>query len=269
VYKGSAIDSSQTFTVIPTTDELDVENIQNVLLSDFTATWCGPCGQWGKATIIEAANKYGSRGVKVSFNSSQNNDVLYVRDAAIYADYVNLSAYPTQAVNLKIVDQVFPASTTELIKKVTDMADVEAAKAPTAVVGLACTENGFGSYTIRTRTRFITDMPSGKYNVAVFIIQDNIVEAQNGNSQTYQHTGVFRKTASDNTGANSVWGTEIALQPKANDKIEKTFTVQVPLVTGKLAWVKANMKAVAVIYKMNETNNKPEMVVNCNMVKAE
>lgn len=270
VYKGLMVDSSQTFTVIPTTDELDVENIQNVMVSEFTATWCGPCGQWGKPTITEVAERYSNRSVKVAFNSSDQGDILYVQDARPFADFLSINGYPTQAINLIKVDQVFPASIAQLKQKIYDLSDVEAAKSPEAVVGLSFVENSPGSYTIRTRTRFITDMPDGIYNVGVFIIQNGIVEAQNGNSVSYEHTGVLRKIALNEDGTNSAWGTLIATNDaKAGAKFEKTFTVQAPSVTGKLAWTKANMKAVAVVYKMNSRGTLPLSVINCNKVSAE
>lgn len=255
-----------------TSSELDVATpVQNVMVAEVTATWCGPCGQWGKGLIQEVAEMYGKRSVKVSFNSSAQGDVLFVQDALAFSDFINIDGYPTQAINLKRVVQTFPASITVLKQKVVDLAEVEAAKAPEAVVGLSFAEDaaGSGEYTIKTKTKFLKDMPEGKYHVGVFIIQDNIIEAQNGNSASYEHTGVFRKLALNEDLSKSTWGTEIATtEAKAGASFEKTFKVTAPTTTGKLAWVKANMKAVAVIYKMNAAGSRPEYVINCNMVKA-
>ena len=252
--------------------ELDIATpVQNVMVAEVTATWCGPCGQWGKGLIADVADLYGKRSVKVSFNSSSQGDILFVQDALAFADFINIDGYPTQAINLKRVVQTFPASITVLKQKVVDLAEVEAAKAPEAVVGLSFEENGAGTgeFTIKTKTKFLKDMPEGKYHVGVFIIQDNIIEAQNGASASFEHTGLFRKTASNEDGTKSPWGTEIATtEAKNGATFEKTFTVTAPTTTGKLAWVKANMKAVAVIYQMNSAGSRPEMVINCNMVKA-
>jgi thiol-disulfide isomerase/thioredoxin len=251
--------------------ELNVADVQNVMVAEVTATWCGPCGQWGKPTITEVAEKYGKRSVKVSFNSSSQGDVLFVQDALAFADFIDIDGYPTQAINLKRVVQTFPASIAQIKQKVYDLSDVEAAKAPEAVVGISFKEDAAapGSYTIKTRTRFIKDMPEGIYNVGVFIIQDGIIEAQNGNSSTFEHTGVFRKTALNEDESKTTWGTQIATNDaKAGAKFDKTFIVTDPGNTGKLAWVKSKMKAVAVIYKMNAAGTRPESVVNCNIAKV-
>jgi len=163
----------------PAASELDIATpVQNLMVAEVTATWCGPCGQWGKGLIAEVAEMYGKRSVKVSFNSSSQGDALFVQDALAFADFIAITGYPTQAINLKRVNQTFPASIAVLKQKVVDLAEVEAARAPEAVVGLSFTETSAGSdeYIIKTKTKFIKDMPEGKYNVGVFIIQDNIIE---------------------------------------------------------------------------------------------
>jgi len=257
----------------PASSELDIATpVQNVMVAEFTATWCGPCGAWGKPTIAAVAENYGKKAVKVSFNSSASGDALFVQDASAFAGFLSINAYPSQAINLKKIDA--PASVTtvsQLQNYIIGVADAEVAKTPEAVVGLSFAETsaGSGEYTIKTKTKFLKDFPEGKYHVGVFIIQDNIIEAQTGNSATFEHTGVFRKTASNEDGTKSAWGTEIATtEAKNGATFEKTFTVTAPTTTGKLAWVKANMKAVAVIYQMNSAGSRPEAVINCNMVKA-
>lgn len=263
----------------PASSELDIATpVQNVMVSEFTATWCGPCGLWGKPTIAAIADNYGKKAVKVSFNSSASGDALFVQDASAFAGYLSINAYPSQAVNLKLIDAPASVRTVQQLQDyIIGIADAEAAKAPEAVVGLTFAEDaaGSGEYTIKTKTKFLKDMPEGKYHVGVFIIQDNIIEQQNGAGNngavnpSFEHTGVFRKTATDLDGTKSAWGSEIATtEAKAGASFEKTFTVTAPSTTGKLAWVKANMKAVAVIYKMNPAGSRPEAVINCNMVKA-
>lgn len=252
--------------------ELNVADVQNVMVSEVTATWCTPCGQWGKPTISTVAETIGKKAVKVSFNSSTQGDRLYVSDASTYMSYINTNSFPTQAINLKKVSP--PASVTlvsQLQDYIVDLATTEAAKAPEAVVGISFKEDAAapGSYTIKTRTRFVKDMPEGIYNVAVFIIQDGLIEAQAGNSTSFEHNGVFRKTALNEDESKSIWGTQVATNDaKAGAKFDKTFIVADPGNTGSLAWVKSKMKAVAVIYKMNAAGTRPESVVNCNVAKV-
>jgi hypothetical protein len=115
----------------PAVDELAITTpVQNVMIAEVTATWCGPCGAWGKPTILSVSETYGKKAVKVSFNASASNDVLYVSDAAAYADYLNISGYPTQAINLKTVDTDGLTLISQIKDKMIRQADSVVALAP-------------------------------------------------------------------------------------------------------------------------------------------
>jgi len=259
---------SKTEAPAYTPDALDVADTEKkVMVAEFTATWCGPCGQWGKAAVATVADSLGSKGVKVSFNASANNDILYVRETEGFAAYCGITAFPTQVLNLKEV----PGATTvaQVISNLILEGKAEANIKPSAVVGLTFKADSTtpGSYIINTRTRIVKDLPEGKYNVGVYILQDNIVAAQNGNSSTFNHKGVFRKickNASD--GISSTWGTTFATaDAKVGAKFEKSFTVADPKLTGAVAWVPANLKAMVVVYQMNASGTAPEKVLNVNV----
>lgn len=271
VYKGLMIDSTQTFRVTPSNEDLDVYDDQKILISEITATWSLDCGTWGKDLIKNAVKRYEERSVNVAFNASPDNDNLYVPDAAIYSNYIGATKYPTQAINLErvIEDTITKFRFRSITQDVYDKADPYVLKEAEAVVGLSFTQTNPGSYIIKTRTRFRKDLPTGKYNVAVFIVQDDVIDIQNGARHPYYHNNVFRKTATNDAGIASVWGVEIATNNAKIEAIfEKNFTVQAPSGNIRTPWIKQDMKAIAVIYKMKANGSEPEKVINCNIVNA-
>jgi hypothetical protein len=107
--------------------------------------------------------------------------------------------------------------------------------------------------TIKTKTRFFNEA-SGSYKLALYIVEDNIMTEQTGNMR--RHDNVLRGSA------NGYWGT--AITPSSVGKgleWENTFTYNIGT-HGIHFWNTANLKVVAIIYKMD--GNEPKEVVNCN-----
>ena len=272
---GLASCGSDTKTETPayTPDALDVADDQKkVIVSEYTGTWCPYCGQWGKAVIDASVDSIGANAIKVAFNMAAGRvDPLYVRDNDAFNDFAGITGYPSQSINFVKINS--SGTIANLINDIIAEGKGELSIKPSAVVGLKFVADSLnpGSYIINTRTRITKDLPEGKYNVGVYILQDSLVYDQativnNASAliKNYKHTSVFRKTCKNaEDGITAAWGTTFtSTGAKVGERFEKTFTVVKATETNFLKWVPSKLKAMVVVYQMNASGTKPAKVLN-------
>lgn len=120
-------------------------------------------------------------------------------------------------------------------------------------IGIKHTVTG-NTLTINTKSVFFNDL-SGTYNIAIYVVENDIHALQTGIPMV--HNKVLRGSA------NGYWGETFA--PGTTSKgsiVDKSFTYNLGT-PGADYWNTANLKVVAVIYKME--NNSPVEVMNCNI----
>lgn len=200
---------------------------------NYTATWCGPCGDWGAPLIHDFADA--GNVVAITAHSSQDpmhNSTLY-------------SAFSSD----RPVGGGIPSFYIGDIKS-TSMSDMDALlnQTPKAAIAFKYSVEGT-TMTIDTRTTFYSTQ-TGIFNLEVLLLESGIDGSatagdyeQNGvaNPESYTHDFVLRASSS----GNSVYGEKISTDPTKNDVVDKQFTIEV-----KPEW-NQQVYPVAILWKKN------------------
>lgn len=230
---------SNTGALVPT-------NQQRSVVVNMSATWCGPCGSWGIPAFYDAINVDSTRvfGIKAT-----TNDDLDVPVGGPINNYLNDSGgVPAFAEGINKFGQdkfgVKSAATATIAKPSTDV-----------VAGVAIKKTITGDkLTVTSAVKFFKAV-TGVYNLALYVTEDNVMNTQNGISGMYYHKHVLRAECN-----NQSWGKALstATSYTANQVINGTAEYTIP--TSQKA---ANLKVVAVLYKMSGSN--PSEYINADM----
>lgn len=212
---------------------------------EYSATWCGPCGQYGYPAMHELMAEYKPRVTGVFVHPS--DDIISTepdgQDDLI--SFFGWSGTPSAAVNAG--PDTYP---TYLEPKVTQALNEH----PNAKAGIGIARSIDGNtLTVKTQTVFFEDVP-GTYNLAVYVTESKIMETQNGQSGTVEHDYILQTIANG-----KAFGTQIASSPTKGTKVDGDYTITLPSSIRN----KDNIRVVAVLYKMDSSGN-PTDVLNSN-----
>lgn len=183
------------------------------LLTKITATWCGPCGTWGWDAMSDLLTNYGDENIVISLYAPSSSK-LYNSAAEEIANEIGFGGTPNFAGNG--LDQGTAVAQAESIVDTFGSAPVIAVPAYALDMVLADT------IIIQTKTKFFEGV-NGNFHLKVFVVEDKVVEEQNGQTGDVEHKMVVRKwfTAMD---SNNV----ILEGPaSAGEVIEKNYMVEV------------------------------------------
>jgi hypothetical protein len=194
-------------------DELTVKNEQWGFALNYTATWCGPCGNWGAPRIHELEQA----GNVVAITAHAQGDPMY--KSSLYnsfdADRPTGGGIPSFWIG-------------DLSSS--DVSTMNSLLARTPVAGIAIQySKSETDMTIKTKTEFF-NTGSGKYFLSVLILEDGINGSsaagdysQNGvaDPDTYEHDFVLRASSV----GNNAYGEEIAQSPEEGTVIEKEYQI--------------------------------------------
>jgi hypothetical protein len=97
---------------------------------------------------------------------------------------------------------------------------------------------------------------AGTYNLAIYVVEDKIMEGQNGQTPTeVEHVNTLRAIADG-----KAFGSSVAVNPSKGTKVDGSYTVTLPTETRN----KDNVKVVAVLWKMDPATGEPTDVLNSN-----
>ena len=215
---------------------------QNGFAINYTATWCGHCGNWGAPLIHDYATDAPNGAVICSHaGGDPMNNPLY---DSFKADRTTGGGIPSFWVG----DQ--KTTNSSAMKNLLN-------QAAEAGVDYKYTISGT-TMTVDTRVKFF-QAAQGQYYLSVLVLEDGI----NGNSQAgqytqsgtsqsypnddYHHDFVLRASAS----GNNAYGTMIVENPTADQKIDKSYTI-----TLDASWV--NPYAVCIIWKLDPATGAPQ-----------
>ncbi len=209
---------------------------QNGFAINYTATWCGHCGNWGAPLIHTYASAAPNGAVLTSHASGDPmNNGLY---ASFKSDRTTGGGIPS-----------FWVGDT---KTTSDGAMATLLASGNAAAGVDYSYEVSGTtMTINTKTKFFSPTAK-KYFLSVLVLQDGI----NGNSASgqyeqsgtstsypnddYKHDFVLRKSSV----SGQAYGEEIASSPAKDSEVEKTYTITIDA-----SWT--NAYPVVIIWEQN------------------
>jgi hypothetical protein len=232
------------------TDVISVSSVYKCVVWEYTATWCGPCGEYGYPAMHTLMHKYDDSLHKavglIIHVDDQIQDLDNLAGIADIEEFFGFGGTPDGAVN--VGPSTYP---TYLEPKVTQA--ISANPTAKAGVGMAYTIEG-NTMTINTKTVFFQAL-TGSYSLAVYVAEDGIMNYQSGQTPAQvQHDYVLRAIA-----GGKAFGSTIVANPAAGTKIDGSYTVTIPQVRNK-----ENLKVVCVIYKMDPATGEPTEVINSN-----
>lgn len=233
------------------------DTVRKVLLEDFTGHTCVNC-----PTAHDAATDlhkvYGNQLITVAihagyFSNPKSAPFDYDFRTTAGNDYesqFSLSATPIGMVNRIKYGNSYLLTYGDWASKVSQQID-SLSEEPDLYIHIAPTYNSSSnSVDINTEVTFLKNMPSGKYNLTVYIIEDSIIKPQKDNREPdgeildYVHNHVLR------AAVNGSWGSQVVDgNPSVNDKFTDSFTYSLGS-----DWVADNCKIVAYVYFADGSN---------------
>ncbi len=212
---------------------------------NYTAAWCGPCGNWGAPLI----HQFAEAGNVVAVTAHASGDPMY--NQALYSSFENVRTDGGGIPAFWVGD-----------KKSTNMSDMTVLLAQTPKAGIAIQSSmNENTMTVKAKIQFFETDP-GDYYLSILILESGIdgssssgEYAQNGtsNPDSYKHDFVLR--ASSQTG--NAYGEIITTDPAAGFSIDKEYTLNI-----STSWTNV-VYPVAILWRKN-----PEGIPKYEFVNA-
>jgi hypothetical protein len=241
-----------------------VEKKNRAAVIYFGEDWCPPCGTNGGPTLDSLLKGEGSLLTGIKINKGSNNTSLnWSGGGSIYNAYnsgvfsgPNQNAIPAMAVNN--TEQLVYTNINTNISQVRSKANAFAADS--VVAGIALQKSIVGdSIVVDTKVKFFKAQAAGiDYRLALYVVEDDVVASQSTNTGTVANYTNHNLVRVSNAAAYTGVAVNSSAAIAADFQYEKTYKMYL-----KPAWNKANLKVVAVLWKMGST---PAKVINSNVV---
>lgn len=208
---------------------------KKVLMGDFTATWCGPCGDWGAPAFKDAVDLTYGRVEAMAIHSTDEMSNTVTEELLAYYDITGIPTLRVWEQGQDFSDGASMASAVD--QELLDRPSPEAG----AIINLI--DNG-QKITLQVSAGVFAQT-TGDYFVAAYIMQDSLKYPQNGAGEggdydpNFIHNHVLRASANGTWGEQFVYGVGIPGQVK-------TMTYNVDKEDG---YDMKNVYALAVIWK--------------------
>jgi len=180
---------------------------------NYTATWCGPCGDWGAPLIHELSDA----GDVIAITAHSSGDPMF--NSVLFTSFNGD----------RPVGASIPAFWIGDVKS-TDTSTMNTLLQQVPIAGIAIKSSKTdSSMTIQTKTRFF-DAGSSKFFLSVLILEDGIDGSasagdyeQNGvaDPTNYKHDYVLRASSV----SNNAYGEELVSSPAQDTIIEKEYVI--------------------------------------------
>jgi len=229
----------------------NVSSTFKMVLWEYTATWCGPCGS-NAFPAFDATNKNNESYVcGISMHPSDGVSSGSASGQSELKTFFGFGGTPQAAINF---NKKFGFGSNAESNKTTLQNHANTAKTVKAKAGIGISKSVVGnSLEIQIKTVIFEDL-TGDYNIAVYVIENGLAASQTGHTPNLvTHNHVYRGTA------NGVWGKKLAGNLTKSRIIDDSFAFPIPNDVKN----RDNLQVVAVIWKMDGTTG-PIDIINSN-----
>ena len=232
---------------------INVEQKNTGMYNKLTATWCGPCGQWGWTLNESISDIIGPNAVLMGTYASSTSLMYNTTAAAFKTAFSPASGWPDFCANGKQKTQVTTSGISAAQTKDSVVAEINRHVASEVRANSGFTTKIEGdTLFITSRAKFFKDMPAGSiFYLGAYVIEDGVLNTQNGQTGTVAHHHVLRGSAHAST-----WGEQITSVTTNGSTFDYTFKMFIPT-----TWVRANLEVSTVIWEKIGSNYK---FVNAN-----
>ena len=220
-----------------------------VLIEEFTATWCGPCGASGKPMMAQILAAHPNDVIGVEIHSSDEFDIP---EGNTVAGNLGVTGIPCAAVD-RTYNLAGTGAAVGYVPSWTSMVTEALSKPAKVEVKLYYTINKSSrSLTANIEATF-AENTSGDMRFNVFITEDDLIADQNGASANYHHMHVLRDMLGD------AWGTigKIPSSVTTGQKFTHTYNFNIPA-----DWNIDNLHFIGIVQEYNATISGVK-ILNC------
>ena len=232
------------------------DTVRKILLEDYTGHTCLNCP--GAHRKIDDLHKvYGDRMVAIAFHvgffakpKAAPFDADYrTSEGSVFEGFFGVSNLPKGVINRKKKNGSYAVGIAGFAESVSLAID-SMPELPDIFIELTPSYKSTDStISVDAKLTALKDMPAGKYNISIFVIEDDIVSAQIDGANDvfdYHHMHMFRGAI------NTVWGEEFATSISNGE----TFTEKHSGYKIGKDWNPDNLKIVAFVYYADGPNEK-------------
>jgi hypothetical protein len=170
-----------------------VPNVQQSLITKVTATWCPNCGGWGWDFYEDLYQDNANKALMITAHYSGD---LQNPTAQDFASNFNVNYQPYFILGNEN-QNVTPSNAASKRTEIKNQVDANYISAPIANTGLLVEKDG-NMLNVTTRTRFF-QQTQGEYYLGVYVIEDGVINFQQGQGDNAVHKNVLRASMSDSS----------------------------------------------------------------------
>lgn len=235
---------------VPKQEINNVSTTYKPLVMKFSATWCGACGSVGYPVIHDIIAQHGNKITVLNVNTGDDINTGNPPGSGGLQSFFDVSGIPSCGVNLS--EGFYPD-----VNDINDSINLVRTQHPKAKAGIGFSLKIEGNNAVITTKTVAFEALTGRYSLAVYLTEDNIIEEQTGLSGGTGHfDNIFRGAENGQS-----WGAPIITTScEAGAEFNKTHTLTIPSDVRD----RNNLHAVVVLYKIDPTTFMPIDVINSN-----